>query len=126
VQENADTLVRHLGEGRHFGEWWGSGIARKYGMDRKSFSLFNTYKYRDLVVAELVGDAYLTIVPVLYEGEFSEQAVSTALWNLKELGSAAAPGFLKPEGICIFHEQSKKVFKVTLDNNDKGKWENAC
>jgi hypothetical protein len=123
VQLNAETLVRHLGEGRHFGEWWGQGIARKYGMDHKSFSLFNTYKYWDLMVAEPVGDAHLTVVPVMYEGEFSEGVIANRLANLRDFGSMAAPGFKEPEGICIFHEQSKKVFKVTLDRNDKGKWE---
>lgn len=125
VQENSEMLVRHLGEGRHYGEWWGQGIARKYGMNRKAFSLFNTYRYGDLVVGELVGDAYLTVVPVLYEGEFSEDMVMEQLRNLRDLGSEAAGGFRKPEGICIFHEQSKQVFKVTLDNQDKGKWENV-
>lgn len=123
VRENANTLITHLGVGRHYGEWWGQGIARKYGMDRKVFSLFNTYTYKHLVVAEPVGDAYLTIVPVLYEGVFTETAVTDALVDLHFKGSVAAPGFKKPEGVCVYHEQSKQVFKVTLDNNDKGKWQ---
>jgi len=123
VQANAEQLVTLLGGGRHYGEWWGQGIARKYDMQRKSFSLFNTHKHRSLVVAELVGDAYLTVVPTLYEGEFNQDAIFNAMHNLFEFGSVASPGFKKPEGICIFHEQSKQVFKVTLDNQDKGKWE---
>ncbi len=123
VQENAEMLVRHLGEGRHYGEWWGQGIARSYGLQHKAFSLFNTYKFKGL--AEVVGGNVITTVPVLHEGEFSEDMVMEQLRNLRDLGSEAAGGFRKPEGICIFHEQSKQVFKVTLDNQDKGKWENV-
>ena len=32
--ENKEKLLQ-LGPGRHFGEWWGSGIQRRYGLDRK-------------------------------------------------------------------------------------------
>src|SRR3954469_18836515 len=32
VERNAEALVESLGEGTHFGEWWGSGIQRKYGL----------------------------------------------------------------------------------------------
>jgi hypothetical protein len=31
-----------LGAGRHFGEWWGQGIQRGYGLTEKRFSLFDT------------------------------------------------------------------------------------
>ena len=40
---------------------------------------------------------------------------------LKETGSVAAPGFMKPEGIVIFHGPSRALFKMTLDNNDGAK-----
>src|SRR5690349_11912868 len=30
-----------LGPGRHWGEWWGAGIQRRYGVPEKRFSLFN-------------------------------------------------------------------------------------
>lgn len=43
--------------------------------------------------------------------------------RLKTGGSVASPYFMNPEGICVFHSQSRKVYKVTLDNNDRGKWE---
>src|SRR5882762_4949927 len=33
VYDNAETLVHDLGEGLHFGEWWGSGIQRGYGLE---------------------------------------------------------------------------------------------
>jgi hypothetical protein len=28
-----EAELRKLGPGRHFGEWWGSGIQRRYGID---------------------------------------------------------------------------------------------
>ena len=31
--------------------------------------------------------------------------------------------FMNPEGICIYHTQTRGVMKVTLDHNDAGKWE---
>jgi hypothetical protein len=37
----------------------------------------------------------------------------------------AAPGFPDPEGICVWHSKTRSVFKVTLDNNDRGKWQEA-
>src|SRR5687767_11177216 len=40
VQDNAEEL-KQLGPGYHYGEWWGCGIQRKYGLDEKRFSLFN-------------------------------------------------------------------------------------
>lgn len=65
-------------------------------------------------------------VPVLYRGTFSGQAVTDALFDLQTFGSKAAPGWPTPEGICVYHSQSKQVFKVTLDNYDAGKWETAA
>ena len=30
--EHKDELISGLGAGRHFGEWWGAGIQRNYGL----------------------------------------------------------------------------------------------
>jgi hypothetical protein len=61
----------------------------------------------------------------MYAGPFSEVAVRKCLTDLQETGSYAAPGFMNPEGICVYHTQTRSVFKVTLDHNDAGKWEAA-
>ena len=42
---NAEELVNLLGIGRHFGEWWGAGVQRTYGLKEKRFSLFNVSRY---------------------------------------------------------------------------------
>lgn len=121
VQENAEQLFDLLGEGRHFGEWWGQGVARKYDMNEKRFSLFNTERYAE--VNARVGEAIIETVPVMYEGEFDQNIIIECLLDLKHNGSLASDGFMNPEGICVYHTQSHQVYKVTLDNNDKGKWE---
>lgn len=100
VYGNAEALVRTLGVGRHFGEWWGKGIQRGYGLDERRFWLFNTAKWGD---ADLSAVSGLGVVPVLatYD-EFDTEAVwSTVQW-LEDHGSQAAPGFGRPEGVVAF------------------------
>lgn len=121
VQANSGELVELLGEGLHYGEWWGSGIQRKYGMAEKWFSLFNTSRY-----TELETTLNLTTVPVLYEGPNDTAEVEMALHKLHVGGSVAAPGFMNPEGICVYQAASRQISKVTLDKNDAGKWESAA
>ena len=114
VHENAETLVADLGVGLHFGEWWGKGIARGYGMDRKVFSLFRPRN---------CDDAYITPdlreVPWLDEGVLSDRLIENALSRLAFAGSLASDfDFQNPEGICIFHTQSRQVYKVLLENDE--------
>src|SRR5438105_3732245 len=42
--EHKEDLLK-LGPGRHFGEWWGCGIQRGYGLKEKRFSLFNVMRW---------------------------------------------------------------------------------
>jgi hypothetical protein len=123
VAENASALAELLGPGLHFGEWWGRGIQRGYGLAERRFSLFNTdvhrHTYGDL------GGVIVTAVPVLYQGTFSEARIRSALGRLQLCGSVAAAGFMNPEGVCVWHSQTRQVLKVTLDSNDAGKWETA-
>lgn len=122
VQRNAAALVEHLGEGTHFGEWWGSGIQRGYGLTKgeKHFSLFNTHRFENI---QADSNDLVRCVPVMWQGSMSEKQIKACLDNLQEHGSQSSPGFERPEGICIYHTASRLVQKVTLDNNDAGKWE---
>ncbi|MFD9442141.1 RNA ligase family protein [Streptomyces sp. NPDC060001] len=136
VGDNAAELIGIFGPGLHFGEWWGQGIQRRYDMPGKVFSLFNTerwFKTGDDGLDSMATRAELSslagqvrAVPVIYQGVFSEARINHALLSLKAHGSHAAPGFMNPEGICIFHTQTRGVMKVTLDHNDAGKWEAAA
>lgn len=123
VYDNKDELYDMLGEGIHFGEWWGKGIQRGYDRGGKNFSLFNTSRNQDLWSAPAVDGVPVRPVPILHQGEFSEAEILDCLGYLKRQGSVAAPGYMNPEGICVFHTQSRIVQKVTLDNEDRWKWE---
>ncbi len=112
VKDHEDELRTGLGPGRHYGEWWGSGIQRRYGMNEKRFSLFNTGRWPDGV-----RPACCSIVPVLYEGPFSSEAVDSALAGLSERGSVAAPGFMNPEGVVVYLPAARRLFKVTLGSD---------
>lgn len=118
VKENADLLIQ-LGPGHHFGEWWGKGINRGYGIEDRRFSLFNTAKWQ-WSISRPVGINCLC-VPILYEGDFSTGAVYMALERLKLDGSKAAPGFMDPEGIIIYHTAGNVLFKKTLVGDELGK-----
>lgn len=118
AHENKGEL-RALGVGRHYGEWWGSGIQRGYGLPKgeKIFSLFNTAKWSD----PNTRPECCHVVPVLYTGTFSTPAIEECLTQLRERGSAAAPGFMKPEGVVIFHHQGNVGFKKTIEKDDEWK-----
>jgi len=105
-----------LGPGRHFGEWWGQGINRGYGLKEKRFSLFNTARWS----ASDVRPECCHVVPLLYRGPFAEWAVYESVDFLKKHGSQAAD-FPNPEGIIIFHTAGNHLYKMTLENDDKPK-----
>lgn len=120
VRDNAPELAR-LGPGTHFGEWWGQGIQRNYAQPRKRFSLFNTSKWSD----DALRPACCDVVPVLYNGVLDEfgvlKGVKSAMKQLQEQGSAAAPGFMNPEGIIIYHHAANLYFKKTLHKDEEWK-----
>lgn len=119
--EHKDDLLT-LGPGRHFGEWWGSGIQRGYGLEKgeKRFSLFNTYKW------STVRPACCSVVPVIYSGLFSTDAAAAAMDQLRANGSAAAPGFMNPEGVIIYHHAANLYFKKTLSKDEEWKGKQAA
>jgi len=118
VDANSVALVETLGEGRHFGEWYGQGIQRGYGLDHKRFALFNTRRWQYEALEEVgIG---LECVPVLYEGPFDTDHVDSAMSNLIIAGSRAVPGFMRPEGVMVYHHGSGTMFKAPFDPNPKG------
>jgi len=142
VREHAEEL-KGLGPGRHFGEWWGRGINRNYGISDRRFSLFNVCRW-DKDVSQKIeagkfrkpGEEVLVyapppaccgVVPVLYHGEMVTHFLETycnvtgTLDHLSCTGSVAAPGWMKPEGIVIFHTASGHLFKKTLENDERAK-----
>ncbi len=119
VQSNAEELMK-LGEGKHYGEWYGQGIQRNYGLDEKRFALFNVGKWGD----EEVRPKCCEVVPVLYEGEFDTMVIIGVLEELKDNGSQVVKGFMNPEGVIIYHKHSGRLFKKTVVDDEKPKGSN--
>lgn len=119
IKENAKELFQ-LGPGYHYGEWWGKGIQRGYGLDHRVFSLFNVSRWgvdEDLPMC-------CDTVPILAKlNGFDDYSIEEVLLELKECGSYAAPGYMNPEGIVICHKAANQLFKVTLEDDNKPKGE---
>jgi hypothetical protein len=134
AHNHKDELMQ-LGPGHHFGEWWGRGIQRNYGMNDRWFSLFNTVRWclhdqepqpiptgdPRIVKMQQSLPACCHLVPVLYRGEFYTAFANAALVDLKVNGSYAAPGFMDPEGIVVFHTAANIAFKKTIKNDHQPK-----
>lgn len=112
VQRNSVELFK-LGEGQHFGEWYGNGIQRGYGLEEKRFALFNTARWGE---HNPNTPACCSVVPVL--GVVGLDGVDFVLEQLRQGGSVAVPGYFRPEGIIIYHSASKQTFKVLLENDE--------
>ena len=114
AHDNKEELMK-LGPGRHYGEWWGHGIQRGYGLTEKKFSLFNYGRWSN---PENNKPSCCDVVPALYQGQFTTEAVDSAMEKLRVGGSVAAPGFMSPEGIVILHSASGTLLKRTIENDD--------
>ena len=135
--EHKEELLK-LGPGRHFGEWWGNGCQRGYGLPKgeKRWSLFNVTRwclYNEIPSIIPTADPRIekyqdrlpeccSLVPVLYRGIFSTLHCDAAVAWLKTNGSKAVPGFMNPEGIVCFHVAANIGFKKTIegDGHPKG------
>ena len=120
VRDNAEELAK-LGPGHHYGEWYGKGIQRGYGLEEKRFALFNSARWTD------ERPECCDVVPVLYKGTADRimyrDTLREAPWypeleDLRSAGSRAVPGFMRPEGIVIYHTAARQLFKVLLENDE--------
>jgi hypothetical protein len=130
ARDHKDELMQ-LGPGRHFGEWWGRGIQRNYGLDGRRFSLFNVSRWclhgetpkqiptadPRIVKMQDMLPRCCRLVPILRRGTNITTMAESALYELSQRGSVASPGFMNPEGIVVFHVAGNVGFKMTLDND---------
>lgn len=123
IRDNASSLVSDLGPGLHYGEWWGSGINRGYGLQKgeKRFSLFNTRRWAGDEYSPVGSTPNLLVVPILYEGIFDTYQVRECLDTLRKCGSYANPGFNRPEGIVVYHHAANICMKSTLEKDEEYK-----
>jgi len=140
AQEHREQLLT-LGHGTHFGEWWGSGCQRGYGLKNgeKRWSLFNVARWclagqepQRIPTADPRNEKYQQVlpecchlVPVLYRGLFDTTIVREMVEYLRRHGSQAAPGFMKPEGVVCYHVAGNVGFKTTLEKDDEYKGKKA-
>ncbi len=101
VKAHKDELLT-LGVGYHFGEWWGLGIQRDYGLTERRFSLFNIWQDN---IPECVSK-----VPVV------ANTLEEAIERINKVGSIAAPGFMNPEGLVLSATQNRGArYKVIIN-----------
>lgn len=123
VWDNAKELAT-LGRGFHYGEWYGKGVNRGYGLTEKRFALFNVAKWGD----QLEGDNAepkatrpdcCEVVTVLSRCDASELNDVLGYWLkiLEVEGSAHVPGYNRPEGIVLYHTAGNHLYKVTLEGD---------
>lgn len=140
AHEHREELLT-LGPGTHFGEWWGSGIQRGYGLvnGEKRFSLFNVIRWalwgtepQRIATADPRIEKYqdvapmcCALVPVLHRGIFDTAAVDAAIDFLSASGSKAAPGFMRAEGVVCFHIPANTGFKKTIEKDGEFKGKNT-
>jgi hypothetical protein len=113
VLERKEEFMKALGPGRYFGEWYGKGIARGYGLDERKFAFFN--------VSLPNIPEFCEKVPVLWQGMMEEMPLDLILEDLKAGGSKVNPEFKRPEGIMIYHEPSGMYYKKTYKGDQYGK-----
>src|SRR3990167_2668640 len=85
VKDNEEALRTQLGFGIHFGEWWGAGIQRRYGLTEKRFSLFNVSRWNSPMnlPTEVIDDTdtrcieapLCHVVPIIVRGQFNTTTV---------------------------------------------------
>jgi hypothetical protein len=137
VMERKEEL-RLLGPGLHRGEFWGAKIGRKYGGMERRFSLFNVsrwmsqndfndpnsfydYLFKRTIVREKAPTC-CHVVPVLGVLPTLDLAeINGILERLRVNGSVACPGWMKPEGVVMFHTASSMLLKATCEDDDKPK-----
>ena len=119
VYDHQSELLQ-LGPGRHYGEWYGSGINRGYGLTNgdKRFALFNTDRWGGCCNDR---PKCCGVVPVLFSGIFDTDEVDIAIERLVVNGSQIVPGYDKPEGVVIYHTAARSYFKVTIDGDGQPK-----
>jgi hypothetical protein len=124
VDENAAELIDILGPGDHYGEWWGSGIQRGYGLKEKRFSLFNAPRWNEILhpTEALSTVPNLYIVPTLFAGSFYDLDLPALRDDLTKHGSKAMLGW-KAEGMVVYLRELNASYKVLLEGDTIHKWE---
>lgn len=132
VYENKDEFIEKLGVGRHYGEWCGPRINAGEGLKEKTLFLFNWRRWDSVELPPCTKSIPLILsterLPILYGIEISfcefdvRNISDQCLSLLKDTGSMAVEGYMKPEGIVI--DIGGKFYKKVFDESEI-KWKQA-
>lgn len=108
VLRNYESLIHDLGEGYHYGEF-----VKGNGLKEPHFFLFNTGRWQHVDFQTPT----LRVVPILYEGEYSQQALDDCILDLETNGSKvlATP----PEGVVVYWKHDGSIKKHFCKNGKK-------
>jgi len=114
VHENAEALTV-LGVGRHYGEWFGRGIQRGYGMTERCWALFDE-KWRGALPYGLPPNVGVVPRVATAAGHELSRRVAWALDHLDKEGSyVGAPG-TRAEGVIVTSMTHSPIrFKALAD-----------
>ena len=116
THENKESLEK-LGDGYHYGEWYGEGIQKNHHKkDGKYLALFNTFRFSE--ERPLPKDINIEIVPILYSGSKKDINIDEIM---KSLELQAEEANYTPEGIIVYHHNTRAFEKYTFKNVN-GKW----
>lgn len=105
VYDNVVELYEFFGPGLHFGEWWGSGIQKRYGahlpQGQKWFTPFNVSRFNEETEGWPEGTRSLPVLDYGVPLEDLPDAVRRWTLYFEVMGSAAVPG-AKAEGIMLY------------------------
>jgi hypothetical protein len=115
VWDHAEDLAS-LGPGCHYGEWYGKGIQRGYGLPDRRFALFNVSRWEDPDIRP----PGVEVVTVLSRCDARELSDVLGFWlkMLESEGSSHVPGFARPEGVVLYHTAGGSLYKVTLEGDE--------
>ena len=116
VYENEQELAAKLGEGYHFGEWYGAGIQKNpHNKDSKRLALFNSERWQDGRQPRPEG---VECVPILYEGNWNPDVIGQCMDDLRL--NAVHQQYVA-EGIVVWYHKTRRYEKYTF-NFAAGKW----
>lgn len=112
VKDNEEELMK-LPQGYHYGEWYGKGINRAYGLKDRRFMLFNFNRYVKLKEENQL-PSVVELETVLADNvsfEHLNQIGAQVAARLIQGGSVHVPGFRSTEGIILRQAHSDIVHK---------------
>ena len=104
---------------RIYGEWFGSGIQRGYGLKDKFFMPFSTFYAEKLIEYQVPN---IVKPNIMYTGKFNKLTADMCMNTLAIHGSGIIKDYKRPEGIVIHFPKYNFRLKQTFEGS---KWEQS-